>query len=331
MQAIYFTAKNDVQYQDLPDPKPQQNQVIIEVKASGICHTDFEVLKANYGTGAFPLVPGHEYAGIVIDKGNNVKDIQIGDRVVVDPNIECGHCRSCLKGWAHLCSNLGAYGVTTNGGFSQYSLVDQKAILAIGDLEFGLAALAEPIGCVLNGVNAIYDNTINEALVFGAGPMGILFAQALRFKGITNISFVDKDPKRLQLAESFNFQTIEADSSDLSKLKQSMDLVVEATGVASVANSIVEYIANGGKGLFFGVCPSHEVINVSPFEIFRRQLRLAGSHSLNHNIKETLPILMNASESLQKIISHRLSLKEITKIFQTASPVGSLKVQAIFE
>jgi len=117
MKAIVFTGAHQVEVTDLPDPKPGPSDVVVEVKASGICHTDFEVLKDNYGTGAFPVVPGHEYAGVIAELGENVTGLRVGDRVVVDPNLECGTCRSCKRGWAHLCENLGAYGVTTHGGW----------------------------------------------------------------------------------------------------------------------------------------------------------------------------------------------------------------------
>ena len=135
-ESCRFTAKNEVQLTDLPDPTRGADEVVVEVKASGICHTDYEVLKDNYGTGAFPVVPGHEYAGLVVEVGQSVSNISTGDRVVVDPNLECGTCRACKRGWAHLCENLGAYGVTTHGGFAELSVVKATAVHPIGDMSF---------------------------------------------------------------------------------------------------------------------------------------------------------------------------------------------------
>jgi len=205
MKAILFTARNEVSYCDLPDPKPGPGEVVVDVKASGICHTDYEVLKDNYGTGAFPVVPGHEYAGVISDLGEGVKGVAIGDRVVVDPNLECGDCSACARGWAHLCENLGAYGVTVHGGFAQKSLVKAEAVHGIGDLSFAQAALAEPMGCVLNGVDAVHSPWMEEALIFGAGPMGLLLAIALKEEGIENVVLSDISEDRLELAASFGF------------------------------------------------------------------------------------------------------------------------------
>ena len=327
MKAVVFTAKNEVQYIDLPDPKAGEGEVIVEVKASGICHTDYEVLKDNYGTGAFPVVPGHEYAGIVAEIGAGVTNVRVGDRVAVDPNIECGSCRACQRGWAHLCERLGAYGVTQHGGFAELSLVKATAVHPIGNMTFSQAALAEPMGCVLNGLDAVHMPWMENSLIFGAGPMGLLMGLALKAEGVNEVTFVDIAESRLELAQSFGFGAVASASDALATWAHSADLVVEATGVPAVASGISGYMANGGKGLFFGVCPSDVKIEVSPFEIFRRQLTLAGSHSLNHNIPQSLDLISGLGPSIDPAISHKLPLDQIGGILSNKPPQNSLKVQ----
>jgi len=306
MKAVLFTAKNEVQFTDLQDPKPGPGEVLVEVKASGICHTDFEVLKDNYGTGAFPVVPGHEYAGVVVEVGTDVTNVKTGDRVAVDPNLECGTCRACGRGWAHLCENLGAYGVTTHGGFAELSVVKASSVHPIGKMSFLQAALAEPMGCVLNGVDAVHASWMEEALIFGAGPMGLLMGMALKAEGVAKVSFVDITESRLELASSFGF---------------------DAVAATSVASGLTNYMANGGKGLFFGVCPSDANIDIAPFEVFRRQLTLAGSHSLNHNIPRSLEVIAGLGSDIDRAVSHKLPLGEISEILSAKPPNDSLKVQ----
>ena len=327
MKAIVFTGKNDVAYTELPDPKPGADEIVVQVKASGICHTDFEVLKDNYGTGAFPVVPGHEYAGVVVDVGSEVIGVATGDRVAVDPNLECGTCRACGRGWAHLCENLGAYGVTTHGGFAEFSVVKALAVHPIADMTFLQAALAEPMGCVLNGVDAVHAPWMEEALIFGAGPMGLLMGLALKAEGVAKVAFVDLAESRLDLASSFGFDAVAAGSEALQAWHHRADLVVEATGVPAVASGLTNYMANGGKGLYFGVCPSDAKIDVSPFEVFRRQLTLAGSHSLNHNIPRSLEIIAGLGSDIERAVSHRLPLNEISEVLKSKPPKDSLKVQ----
>lgn len=328
MQAIVFTDQNQVSFTDLPDPQPGSGEVVVDVRASGICHTDIEVLRGNYGTSAFPLVPGHEYAGEVSSVGPNVTDVSVGDRVVVDPNIECGTCRSCQRGWAHMCETLGAYGVTQNGGFADKSLVKASAVHSIGDMPFEIAALAEPLGCVLNGLEAAQSSRAENAMIFGAGPIGMLLALGLKAGGNKDVTLVDIDETRLEFAESFGFQAVVAGSAQLEGLHQSVDLVADATGVPAVAGKLTNYIANGGVGLFFGVCPSEAGIEISPFELFRRQLTLAGSHSLNHNIPEALSALGKIGEDVKRLVSHRLSTEEIAEVFKGGPPASSLKIQS---
>jgi D-altritol 5-dehydrogenase len=249
--------------------------------------------------------------------------------VVVDPNIECGTCRACLRGWAHLCERLGAYGVTVHGGFAEYSVVRAEALHPVGDMPFDIAALAEPVGCVLNGIAAVQGERAANALIFGAGPMGILMALVLRARGVTEIALVDVDPGRIALAEGFGFAAFHADSADLARHRHGADLAVEATGVPAVAAALPGYIANGGKGLFFGVCPQAARIEVAPFDIFRRQITLAGSHSLNHNIPDALAAIADVGLDIGRVISHRLPLPEIAARFRDAPRDASLKVQAV--
>lgn len=105
------------------------------------------------------------------------------------------------------------------------------------------------------------------------------------------------------------------------------DLAVEATGVPAVASGLTNFMANGGKGLFFGVCASDAKIDVSPFEVFRRQLTLAGSHTLNHNIPAALGVIAKLRSDIDRAVSHRLPLGEIADILSAKPPAGSLKVQ----
>lgn len=327
MRAIVFEDRNVVTLQDRPVPKPGVGEVLIEVHASGICGTDLEVLHGNYGTSAYPVVPGHEYAGLVVEVGTEVTDVKIGDRVAVDPNLECGQCSACKRGWAHLCETLGAYGVTTDGGFADYSVVKASHIRQIGDMPYDIAALAEPLGCVMNGLNAGQAHRARNALVFGAGPIGLLMAIGMRLAGVKDVSLVDIDESRLAFAESFGFQGIASQSDQLHGLHNGIDLVADATGVPAVAGTLTDYIANGGVGLFFGVCPQDAKIEIAPFELFRRQITLAGSHSLNHNIPQALDGLRTYGDDIARVVSHRMNLDEIAEVFRGNTPKGSLKIQ----
>ena len=332
MKAIVFTEKNKISYQDITTPSLEKEQVLIAVRASGMCHTDLEILRGNYGSSAFPLVPGHEYAGTVVQIGDEVTKVKVNDNVVVDPNIECGYCLSCQNNNAHLCETLGAYGVTVNGGFEQYSVVHQNALHDIEALPFHIAALAEPLGCALNGVGAVNAGASNNALIFGAGPMGLLFALAAKDKGAKKITFVDISSDRLILAESMGFNAMQSNEENLANLNKEFDLVVDATGLIKVAEKLINFVCDGGKIMHLGVCPPDAKMEIAPFEIFRRQLTIAGSHSLNHhNITEALATIHNCIPELEKIVTHKLNAEDIATYMQKGSPIDSLKIQAVWD
>jgi len=292
-----------------------------------MCGTDLGVWDGNDGPSAYPVIPGKEDAGLVVEVGAGVTEVRTGDGVAVDPNLECGTCPACLRGWAHLCSGPGAYGVTTDGGFAQFSAVKASHVHQIRDMPYDVAALAEPLGCVMNGLDAGQAHRATNALVFGAGPIGLLMAIGMGLAGVKDVALVDIDESRLALAESFGFRGIASGSDELGALHHGVDLVADATGVRLVAEKVTEYVANGGVGLFFGVCPQDARIEISPFELFRRQITLAGSHSLNHNIPQALAGLRAYGDDISRVVSHRMSLDDIAGVFGDKAPQNSLKIQ----
>lgn len=329
MKALYFPEKDKVAVGSMPDPVVGPGEVVIAVRASGICHTDIEVMRGNYGASAFPIVPGHEYAGEIIEIGPEVTRLKVGDRVVVDPNLECGKCRACRRGWAHLCENLGAYGVTVNGGFAEQSAVRADAVHQIADMSFTMAALAEPMGCVLNGLSPLEGRLIERAAIFGTGPMGLLMGLALKSRGTPEVIMVDFDDDRLRMAKRNGLEAMKAGSGALKELRRGCDLAVDAAGVPAVAASLIDCIANGGAALYFGVCPADARIEISPFEVFRRQLSLFGTHSLNHNIPDALAVIEAIGPSIEDVVTHRLSFDGIADVMAGQKVKGSMKVQMV--
>ena len=329
MRGLVFREGQALAVETLPDPAPAAGEVVVAVRASGICHTDVEILRGNYGASAFPLVPGHEFAGEVVALGVGVAGVAVGDRVVVDPNIGCGVCASCRRGRINLCERLGACGVTRNGGFAAFCAVPADRVVSAGDLDWPVAALAEPLGCVLNGLSPMAGRDCGRALVFGAGPIGLLMALALRWTRGAEVTLVDRLDDRLALAESFGFSAVAAGSDALAGMARSMDLVVDATGVPAVAGSLLDYACDGGAALLFGVCPQDARIAVSPFQMFRRQLSLFGTHSLNHDLRAALPLLAAHAGDAARIVSHRMDLDGIAQAFRQGVPAGALKVQMV--
>ncbi|WFS67352.1 D-altritol 5-dehydrogenase [Agrobacterium leguminum] len=332
MHAIQFVEKGQAVLAEVPVADLPPGHALVRVKASGLCHTDIDVLHARYGDGAFPVIPGHEYAGEVAAVAADVTGIKAGDRVVVDPNLPCGTCPSCRKGLTNLCSTLKAYGVSHNGGFAEFSLVRADHLHGIGSMPYHVAALAEPLACVVNGMQSagIGENgTVAEnALIFGAGPIGLLLALSLKARGIETVTIADINESRLAFAEGLGLKVAVSGSEALLRQQKSFDVVADATGIAPVAEAMIPLVADGGTALFFGVCAPDARISVAPFEIFRRQLKLVGSHSLNRNIPQALAILETDGDVMARLVSHRLPLSEMLPFFtKKPSDPATMKVQ----
>ena len=335
MRAIQFVSAGTARVTNIAAPAILPGHVLVRVKAAGLCHTDIEVLHGRYGGGNFPLVPGHEYAGVIEAVADDVTGIKIGARVAIDPNLPCGTCRSCGKGLTNLCSELKAYGVTTNGGFADYSIVRAEQVHDIGTLPFDTAALAEPLACVLNGLEAAHVKSgrddVQNALVFGAGPIGLLLALSLKARGVEDVTVVDVVESRLDFASKLGLLTAVSGSASLAAQARQFDFAADATGIPSVVQSLVSFVSDGGTALIFGVCAPAVEVAISPFEIFRRQIKLVGSHSLNRNIPDALAILARDRDGMMaRLVSHRLPLEEVLPFLSKAAPAPStMKVQFI--
>ncbi len=157
--------------------------------------------------------------------------------------------------------------------------------------------------------------------------MGLLMALALKVRGVAEVTMVDLDPERLELAKSMGLSAMLSGSDELTSQKHAFDLAVDATGVPAVAGALIDYVSNGGVVSFFGVCPQSAKIEISPFEIFRRQLTLIGTHSLNHNIPEALDVIRAIGPSIGALVTHRLSREELAAVMLGAKIAGSLKIQ----
>ncbi|MBJ7552666.1 alcohol dehydrogenase catalytic domain-containing protein [Marinomonas ostreistagni] len=325
MKAIVFEAKNSSHLVNINQSVTlKEGEALVKTSACGLCHTDIEILKGNYGEDAYPVVPGHEYSGIVVEVNAKSDRVKVGNQVIVDPNIACGSCRSCEQGLTNLCENLEAYGVTQNGGFGEYSIVKVENLHPIENLDMRVAALAEPMACVLNALGIANLSKTQNALIYGAGPMGLMLGIALFARGITDVTVVDINQERASFASKLGFTAV-CDSNEL----QTYDLTVDATGIPAVAESLISFTNSGGNIIFYGVCPKDAKISLSPFEVFRRQITIVGSHSLNKNIPESIEVLKHQETKLKQLITEVNSLSDVNDTITGTSKTG-MKLQMVY-
>jgi D-arabinitol dehydrogenase (NADP+) len=306
MRAANIFRPNELEIIDIPIPEPDETEVLIKVMASGICGTDLHIFRGEY-MGDYPVIPGHEFSGLIEAVGSEVTRFTVGDRVAVEPNIACDNCYNCLNNRHNFCLNWSAIGVTRPGGMEQYVTAPEKSVFDIGEVPFELGALMEPLSCVLHGVERLDPELASSIAIFGAGPIGILLLQVLKLKGAAVVTVVDKNQTRATFAGEKGADQVFTTLDDLSM--DAYDAVVDATGVIAVMSRSVDYVRNGGKVLLFGVPPSGEMMAIEAFPIFRKGLTILSSFTSLRNSYQALDLLNQNRLELGGLVSHKLTLE----------------------
>jgi D-arabinitol dehydrogenase (NADP+) len=343
MRAAVIEKPGQVAVRDVPDPRPAPGEVIVAVALAGLCGTDVHIYEGevNYG---YPVIPGHEVVGTIVEVGEGVSDLAPGTRVAFDPNIPCGHCHFCRRLRFNHCLNWQAVGVTRDGGFAERVAVPARVVYPIGDMPFEQAGFIEPLSCVVYGLQRAMPALGDRVLVFGAGPIGLLMLQALRRAGAAQVVVSDLQAERLELAarlgadgstELAEVVTIAAGEGQDGMLRElaplGYDMVVDVTGVPAVVARCFDYVTPGGKVLLFGVCPEDATIPFSPFHLYRRDIAIYGSFALNVTFGPAIELLRAGAVQVEPLISHRLPLAQFPRALEIARTRSEPAMKIVIE
>jgi D-arabinitol dehydrogenase (NADP+) len=309
MKAIQITKPHEVNLVTRERPEPGPGEVLIKVMASGICGTDIHILEGEY-LGDYPVIPGHEFAGVVEQVGQVVSRIKVGDKVAVEPNIACDNCSYCLNNQQNFCENWQAVGVTLPGGMAEYVIAPEKAVFDIGELDFEEGAFVEPLSCVLHGVQKTRIQLADRVAILGAGPIGNLLLQAAKIQGAQSVTVVELDQARADASQAAGADEVYRSLDDLPK--DTYEVVIDATGVLPVMERTPEFIRKGGKILLFGVPPKTGV-EFDAFTLFVKGLTLLTSYTSVRNSLQAIDLLKNKRIQVKPLISHRLPLAEFER------------------
>jgi 2-desacetyl-2-hydroxyethyl bacteriochlorophyllide A dehydrogenase len=331
MQAVVFPEPESISVERVADPTCAPAEVIVHVASCGICGTDLHIYRNEYMSD-FPLIPGHEFSGEVMEVGNAVTDLQVGDRVAVDPNLYCGRCDFCRNEQSNHCLNWQGVGITRSGGFAEYVAVPARACYRIPDsLTDAQAAFIEPLACVVYALKRLRVHPGDDVLLFGAGPMGLLLVQALRHSGASVIAVVEKQPDRLQLAgQQGATATIAAGPDQAERLRElaphGFSIVVDATGVPAVIERAFDHLKPRGQYLQFGVTPMDAAIRLRPYDVFRRDWHIIGSFALCYTFQPAIAWLANHVIDVTPLVSHTAPMREFAGVFHRFERGETLKV-----
>lgn len=331
MKAVVFPAAETIGVEDVPDPTPSEDEIVVKVARSGICGTDLHIYHNEYMSD-FPLIPGHEFGGAIVEMGRKVTGYRLGERVAVDPNLYCGYCDFCRNEQSNHCANWQGIGITRSGGFAEYVNVPARAAYHLPDsLSDKQAAFIEPLACVVYALKRLEMRPADRVLLLGSGPMGLVLIQALRAGNASQITVVDKQPGRLELArQSGANQTILAGADQDAELKSlaphGFDIVIDATGVPAVIERAFQHLKVRGKFLQFGVTPNNARISLNPYDVFHNDWTIIGSFALCYTFLPAIALLENGVIDVEPLVSHTVPLARFEELFHQFEAGETLKV-----
>jgi len=312
MDALLLTEYMKLQVVDFPRPEPAPDEVLIRVRACGICGSDVHGLDGSTGRRIPPLVMGHEAAGEVAATGPAVTDLKPGDRVTFDSTIYCGECEFCRRGQVNLCDNRQVLGVSPgpyrrHGAFAEYVTVPRRIVYRLPDgLSYEQAALIEAVSVAVHAVKLTGEVAGNSAVVVGAGMIGLLTIQALRAYGCESITAIDVDDARLTVAREVGASG-GVNARDAAGVRDA-DLAIECVGATDPIRTAISSVRKGGRVTLVGnVSPKVEI----PLQdVVSRQLRLQGSCASCGEYPECIDLMASGAIQVDRMISAVAPLSE---------------------
>ena len=346
MRAAIFYRPGIIKVEDGPIPEIGGGDILIKVKVCAICGTDLRIFQSGHHGVKPPQILGHEISGIIEKKGANVKDFKIGDRVTIDPIVSCGYCHYCRKGITNLCltfkKTTEAFGYYYPGGFAEYMAVPGKAIkrgnvIRIPDsMSFEEAAIAEPMGCALNGELLAQIGPGDTILIVGAGPVGTMHASLARILGATKIIISELAENRLKMAKDIKVADyyINPGKEDLKQFLANVtdgigpNVIMIAAPSKKAQEEAVELAANRAHICFFGGLPKGDhFAQIDSNLVHYKEIFLHGSSgATTEHIKTCIDFMGGKRIDGKKFISKVIGLEEISDIMSEIAEGKHLKV-----
>ena len=329
MKAARFHGRGDIRVDDVPEPAVRPGTVAVQVEWCGICGTDLhEYLEGPIFvptpetphplTGeSLPIVLGHEFAGVVAELGPGVDDLAVGDRVVVEPYVICGRCDACAQGRYNTCASLGFVGLSGGGGgFSQHVVAERRWIHPLGDLGTDVGALIEPLAVAYHAVRISGARPEHSAVVFGAGPIGLVTTAALKAAGVGQVIVVEPAEARKGKAPGAGADTVlDPRGTDVLAAVTELtagrgaDVTFECAGVDAVLATAIRATRAGGTCVNVAIW-GHEA-SVSMNDLVFREVSLLGSLAYANDHPATIDMVAGGKVDPFQFITGRIDLDDI--------------------
>lgn len=331
MKAARWHGPRNIKIEDIPEPRPKKGEVKVKVHWCGICGSDLHEYvagpifipydKEHSLTGEkAPIVLGHEFAGEVVEVGEGVTTLKIGDKVVVEPIISCKECENCGIGKYNLCTSLGFHGLAGGGGgFAEYTVFPEKFVHKLPDnLSTEEGALVEPIAVAVHSVRQSKLKEGDSAIVFGSGPIGLGTIQAVRAAGVKQVIAVEIANKRKEYAKKFGANAV-LDPTEVNvpeevwKLtgQSGMDVAFETVGIQSTLIDALNSLRAGGQVVITSIWEKE--ISINPNLIVLTEKELVGTIAYRKIFPATMALMADGRISTDGWITKKITLDEIVE------------------
>jgi L-iditol 2-dehydrogenase len=341
MKAAVYYNLNDIRVENMPKPKPGPDEIVVEMKACGVCGSD---LMDWYLRSRAPLVLGHEPTGVVAEAGRNVEAFRRGDRVFVHHHVACLTCHFCIHGDYTMCEQFGRTHIHP-GGFAEYFRVPAENLridtFRIPDnVSFEEATLIEPTACCIRAQNKLNIQTGDTVAIIGAGPSGILHVLLSKIAGASQIIVSDLIDYRLRTAEKFGADLV------VNPRQESFNEAVKGATEGRGANVVIvtapvkealtdgmKICRRGGTVCLFAPTQPNEYARISPHRLFFSEITVVPSYSTSHvETRIALRLISSGRIPAKDLITHRFPLSHVAEAFRTAAKTKEcLKVVVLNE
>jgi L-gulonate 5-dehydrogenase len=322
MKAVIFDAPTTLRVGEGSQPTADKNEIVVRVAVAGVCAGDLLIYRGNNPYVSYPIVAGHEMAGVIREMGEGVTGFAIGERVVIEPFISCGRCYPCRVGKKNCCANLQIIGVHRAGGFAEYVKAPAKNIHKVPDgLSLEYASFAEPVAiavqaCRRGEVGSEY------VLILGCGPIGLALIEVAKARGARVVA-VDVLEDRLELAKELGAETLLSnDNLPATILEQTKGegapVVIEATGNLNVMESTVDLVAAGGRIVIVGLGKKGQTVSFPALDFTRKEMTILGSRTSVNCFPESLELLVSGKIHYPKVATN-FSMWEAPELFKKLS------------
>lgn len=344
MRAAVLVGPGKLEMQDVPTPKAGPGEIVLRVGANTVCGTDGRILRGEKTAGVRPgVIMGHEFSGYVHEIGEGVEEYKVGDLVGVMPTVPCLRCHYCLNRLEHVCVDAKLFGYWIDGGLAEYALVSAEAIergaIVIADPNANPAeiALAEPLGCVLNGVDNYKINIGDTVLIIGAGPIGLLHTMVAKQMGASQIIVVNRSPERLEIAKQVGAThtalTGEVNVPDYVKELTGglgAHVAVQCIGALELFQTALESVRNGGRVNAFAGFPKGQMASIDPNLIHYNELTVTGGSNMGrNNYRRAVQLISDGTINVGALLTETFNLEDTAAAIEHVSAGKGIKTAVI--